>query len=238
MKIKSIMCNCSREFYEQNCGIRRAMGTPELEIDVVNIEKGPESLESATDDAIAAVYIMKQVLAAEGEGCDAVVLDCAVDPVVRAARETVNIPVVAAGESAFHAAMMVADRFSIVTVMPVAGHILRENIEKYGFSARVASIRSANIPVLELQDEERAFRAVLEASRYAVEHDGAEAIVTGCTGMIALRKRLQAALGVPVIEPLTMAIKFAVDLVEAGLSSSKKTYQTPKKSSVDFIRNV
>lgn len=238
MKIKTIMCNCSQEFYDSNKEIRCGMSTANLTLDVVNIAKGPESLESATDDAAAAVYILKQVLAAEDEGCDAVVIDCAADPVVRAAREMTHIPVIAAGESGFHAAMMVADQFSVIAVMPATAQLIKENIEKYGFASRVASVRYASIPVLDLEDEEKAFGAVLAAAKSAMEDDGAEAIVLGCTGMIALKSRLQAALGIPVIEPLTMAVKYAADLVEAGLAPSRKTYARPNQVSVDFIRNL
>lgn len=238
MKIRTIMCNSSETFYRAHCGIRQAMSTEALQLEVVNIEKGPQSLESAFDEATATPFILKQVMSAGEAGCDAAVIDCAADPVLRAAREVARIPVVSAGEAGYHAAMMVCDRFSVITVMPATTHLIHENLRKYGFESRAASVRSANIPVLDLENEENAFQAIYAAAQKAVDLDGAEAVVLGCTGMMAIRSRLQEALGIPVIEPLTMAVKYARDLVEAGLRSSRLAYAAPAEASVQFINSL
>lgn len=238
MKIRTIMCNSSESFYSAHCGIRRAMSTDSVQLEVVNIARGPLSLESAFDEAAATPFILKQVISAEEDGCDATVIDCAADPVLRAAREVSAIPVVSAGEAGYHAAMMVCDRFSVITVMPATAHLIEENLRKFGLESRAASVRAADIPVLDLEDEAKAFQTILSAARMAVDLDGAEAIVLGCTGMMALRDRLQAALGIPVIEPLTMAVKSARALVEAGLYPSKVSYPAPAEASVQFIRSL
>lgn len=238
MKIKTIMCNCSAEFYAAHCGIRKNMATSEVELLVANIEKGPLSLESSVDMALAAPYIIKEVAAAPGEGCDAVVIDCSVDPMLRAAREVSSIPVVSAGESSHHAAMMICDKFSIITVLPISARMIRENIQKYGYAGRVASVIAANVPVLELEDQEKAFQGIKKAAEHAINVDGAEAIVLGCTGMMATQKRLQAYLGVPVIEPLTMGIQYAAAMVRAGLCHSKATYENPSANTAALIKNL
>ena len=238
MKIRTIMCNSSEGFYHAHCGIRQAMSTEDMQLEVVNIASGPLSLESAFDEAAATPFILKQVISAEEDGCDAAVIDCAADPVLRAAREVSEIPVVSAGEAGYHAAMMVCDRFSVITVMPATAHLICENIRKFGFESRVASIRAADIPVLDLENEEKAFQAIFSAAEKAMNLDGAEAVVLGCTGMMALRSRLQAALGVPVIEPLTTAVKYARVLVEAGLRPSRVSYPAPAEASVQFIRSL
>lgn len=232
------MCNSSEGFYHAHCGIRQAMSTEDMQLEVVNIARGPLSLESAFDEAAATPFILKQVISAEEDGCDATVIDCAADPVLRAAREVSEIPVVSAGEAGYHAAMMVCDRFSVITVMPATAHLICENIRKFGFENRVASIRAADIPVLDLENEEKAFQAIFSAAEKAMNLDGAEAVVLGCTGMMALRSRLQVALGVPVIEPLTTAVKYARVLVEAGLRPSRVSYPAPAKASVQFIRSL
>src|SRR5699024_10218461 len=126
-------------------------------------------------------------VSAEAEGCDAVVIDCAADPALRAAREISELPVVSAGEASYHAAMMVANKLSIITVLPTSANEIGEHIDMYGFSSRVASIRSANVPVLALEDEAAAEEHLYAAAKKAVEEDGAQAIVLGCTGMMAMR---------------------------------------------------
>lgn len=224
MKIKTIMCNSSKEFYDAHAGRRLAMSTDEVQLVVVNIPHGPDSMESAYDEAIAAPYILQQVVSAEAEGCDAVVIDCAADPALRAAREISELPVVSAGEASYHAAMMVAGKFSVITVLPTTANEISDHLKMYGFSSRVASVRSANVPVLALEDEQEAEEHLYAAARKAIDEDGAQAIVLGCTGMMAMRDSLEKRLGVPVIEPYLAAIQFAASLVRMKLRQSRLSY--------------
>ena len=224
MKIKTIMCNSSKEFYDAHAGRRLTMSTDEVQLVVVNIPHGPDSMESAYDEAIAAPYILQQVVSAESEGCDAVVIDCAADPALRAAREISELPVVSAGEASYHAAMMVAGKFSVITVLPTTANEISDHLRMYGFSSRVASVRSANVPVLALEDEQEAEKHLYAAARKAIDEDGAQAIVLGCTGMMAMRDSLEKRLGVPVIEPYSVAIQFAASLVRMKLRQSRLSY--------------
>lgn len=224
MKIKTIMCNSSKEFYDAHAGRRLAMSTDEVQLVVVNIPHGPDSMESAYDEAIAAPYILQQVVSAETEGCDAVVIDCAADPALRAAREISELPVVSAGEASYHAAMMVAGKFSVITVLPTTANEISDHLKMYGFSSRVASVRSANVPVLALEDEQEAEEHLYAAARKAIDEDGAQAIVLGCTGMMAMRDSLEKRLDVPVIEPYLAAIQFAASLVRMKLRQSRLSY--------------
>ena len=224
MKIKTIMCNSSKEFYDAHAGRRLAMSTDEVQLVVVNIPHGPDSMESAYDEAIAAPYILQQVVSAETEGCDAVVIDCAADPALRAAREISELPVVSAGEASYHAAMMVAGKFSVITVLPTTANEISDHLRMYEFSSRVASVRSANVPVLALEDEQEAEEHLYAAARKAIDEDGAQAIVLGCTGMMAMRDSLEKRLGVPVIEPYLAAIQFAASLVRMKLRQSRLRY--------------
>lgn len=224
MKIKTIMCNSSKEFYDAHAGRRLAMSTDEVQLVVVNIPHGPDSMESAYDEAIAAPYILQQVVSAETEGCDAVVIDCAADPALRAAREISELPVVSAGEASYHAAMMVAGKFSVITVLPTTANEISDHLRMYEFSSRVASVRSANVPVLALEDEQEAEEHLYAAARKAIDEDGAQAIVLGCTGMMAMRDSLEKRLGVPVIEPYSAAIQFAASLVWMKLRQSRLSY--------------
>ena len=224
MKIKTIMCNSSKEFYDAHAGRRLAMSTDEVQLVVINIPHGPDSMESAYDEAIAAPYILQQVVSAETEGCDAVVIDCAADPALRAAREISELPVVSAGEASYHAAMMVAGKFSVITVLPTTANEISDHLKMYGFSSRVASVRSANVPVLALEAEQKAEEHLYAAARKAIDEDGAQAIVLGCTGMMAMRDSLEKRLGVPVIEPYLAAIQFAASLVRMKLRQSRLSY--------------
>jgi len=91
-------------------------------------------------------------------------------------------------------------------------------------------VRYAHIPVLDLHDGKKAFDAILKESKIAIEHEGAEVIVLGCTGMSPLTARLQRSLGVPVIDPAVASLKLAEIYVTSGLTSSKIAYgSSPEK---------
>ncbi|MEW8960095.1 MAG: aspartate/glutamate racemase family protein, partial [Moorella sp. (in: firmicutes)] len=191
------------------------------------LRHGPVSIEGSYDEALAAPYVIEEVKKAEKEGYHAVSLDCAMDPSLRAAREAVNIPVTSGGEASYLLALALGNKFSVVTVLKSTADAIKENLRKYGLESRVASVRYANVPVLELENEEKAFQAILVEAKKAIEKDEAEVIVLGCTGMSPLTQKLQQQLGVPVIDPAVASLKLAEIFASLGLAQSKVAYSAP-----------
>lgn len=64
---------------------------------------------------------------------------------------------------------------------------------------------------------------MVEQGKKAIEEDGAEVLILGCTGMTGMAQKLSEALGVYVIDPLPTAVKLAETLVSLKLSQSKLT---------------
>jgi len=229
MRVKIVIPNSSIKFRDSQVEERKKAASPGNEVEVVCLSHGPVSIESAYDEALAAPYIIEEVKKAEKEGYDAVSLDCAMDTIVRAAREAVTIPVTSAGEASYLLALGLCRKFSVVTVLKSTADEIKENINKYGFGSRVASVRFANIPVLDLKDEENAFKAILAEAKIAIENDGAEGIVLGCTGMSSLAKKLQQELGVPVVDPAVASLRLAEIYVSMGLKTSAIAYEAPSE---------
>ena len=227
IRIKVIIPNSSIGFRDSQIEERKRAAAPGNEVEVGCLVHGPVSIEAAYDEALASPYIIEEVKKAEKEGFDAVSLDCAMDTVVRASREAVNIPVTTAGEASYLLALGLCSKFSVVTVLKSTADAIKENIRKYGFESRVASVRYAYIPVLDLQDENKAFDGILKEAKIAIEHEGAEAIVLGCTGMSSLTQKLQRSLGVPVIDPAVASLKLAEIYLNMGLTTSKIAYESP-----------
>jgi allantoin racemase len=122
---------------------------------------------------------------------------------------------------------------SIVTVLQNEACAIEENARAYGLSHKLASVRSINIPVLELsKDMDRTLNALVEESKKAVEQDGAKSIILGCTGMTGLGAKLAERMDVPVLDPLLVTIKFAEMLVVQGLKQSKLAFPTPPKKKI------
>lgn len=227
IRIKDIIGNSDPCVMAEGVRKSREMAAgKKVDLVIVGLESGPTGLECSFEEAMAAPHILEQVVSAEEEGFHAVVLDCAGDPVLAAARERVTIPVVAPGEAGMLFAMALGERFSIITVSPAVGWI-RRNVIRYGFTHRLASIRDVTISLRDLVEaKDRTETMLLEAGKRAIE-EGAEVILLGCTGMSGYEDGLTKALGIPVLDPAACALKIAVDFVEMGVSHSKLSYPFP-----------
>jgi len=167
-------------------------GRPGTEISAVAIDRGPASIESVRDEALAVPGILSRVRAAEAEGMDAVILDCMADPGLDPARELASIPIIGPAQAAMHLAAKCVHRFSVITVLEQSIPRVHRQILRYGLAGKVASVRAINIPVLEMgEDRGRVARALIEESARAIREDGAHIIVPGCTEMIGMAPVVQ-----------------------------------------------
>ncbi|NIM45269.1 MAG: hydrogenase expression protein HupH, partial [Nitrososphaeria archaeon] len=76
------------------------------------------------------------------------------DPALHGARELVDIPVIGPAEASMAMASIIGHKFSVVTVLQSVVPIFHNMVAAYGFRDRFASVRSIDIPVLELEKEE------------------------------------------------------------------------------------
>jgi allantoin racemase len=232
MKIRVVVPIISEIFNEEVLEETSQFKAPDTNIDVVNIQKGPASIESRYDDVLATYHILEEVIQAEKDGCDGVFIDCFGDPGVEASRELVKIPVVGGFQPAALTASLIAGKWSVVTVLTNVVPMVQDLARKMGIESNMASVRHINTPVLELQDKSVMQTRLLGRMESAVDQDGAEAIVLGCTGMLGLSQYLaekMAAGGrpVPVVDPTAAAIGYLELLVRSGLSQSPLTYRKP-----------
>lgn len=229
MKIQVIIPILKNEVFEEitykELGVAKRK---DVELSVVSIEKGPASIESAYDEELAAPWILQKVKEAEKSGFDAVIIDCMGDPALNAAREIVKIPVIGPCQASMAIASTLCDKFSVVTVLKRLLPLFRRKVKEYGFDAKVASIRSVEVPVLELEEKRSEVKAKLLAeSKKALYEDGAGTIILGCTGMVGMAVELQEAIGISVIDPAVASIKLAECLVDMKISHSKLEYPEP-----------
>jgi allantoin racemase len=208
-------------------------------VEVVFLDRGPASIESEYEEALAAPDTICKAVEAEADGSDAVIIDCMLDPGLPAVREKVAIPVIGPGLTSMHFAAMLGDRFSVVTIVTRLAPALRRRARAYGLSDRLASVRAIDLPVLELErDQQAAVPLLLEQATLALEQDGADVVVLGCTGMAGLAKAVHKGLGdqghpeVPVIDPGLAALKQAEVMVDLKLTHSKRTYPLPPRKTL------
>lgn len=202
----------------------------DTQLTIVNIDRGPESIECTYDVAWAELFCVQECEKAEAEGYDGAIIYCFGDPGLRAAKEKLNIPVVGINEPAVHLASMLGNRFSIMAVGPdtVNRAMLMDNVLLYGLEGRCASIRFLSMSVLDLetQKDKQARRLFEEATR-AVEEDGADTIVLGCGSMFGVEEKVRNELDVPVVVPGPVALRTCEALIDLGLAQSRRFFAAP-----------
>lgn len=183
---------------------------------------GPVSIESHFDEAISAAGVLEEIRRGEKEDVDAYIIACFGDPGLLAARELTRAPVIGIAEAAFHLATLISTRFSIVTTLGRTCIIAEHLLQSYGFAHHCRRVRAAEVPVLDLEDDGAcALDRIIEECRRARDEDGVGAIVLGCGGMADLTEQIRDAVGLPIVEGVTAAVKLAESLVGLGLNTSK-----------------
>lgn len=231
MKLKVIIPNSGmdRDTLNKREEMLLKYAMPNTEISVDCISGGPESIESAYDEILAGPYILEGVRKAETDGYDAIIIYCGSDPAVSAAREIANIPVIGPGKASQLVALSLGHKFSVLTVLD--GCIPRDEEAVYekgiGFD-RLASVRSIGIPVSDVRgDMDATFEALRLTGKKCIEEDGAQCLVLSCLGMAGMGERLTEALGIPVLDPAPISVKWAEMLVATGLTQSRFAYPSP-----------
>jgi allantoin racemase len=207
----------------------RRYAAPTTEIIALTPTFGPDSCESNLDSHLAAIAVTDAVLAYQGN-YDAVVIAGFGEHGREVLQELLSVPVVDITEAAAHVASMLGRRFSVITTVDRSTSLIEDRLLVAGLDRNCASIRSVGIDVLELEkDWNRTVDAIVEQASIAIGTDRAEVICFGCAGMAELLEKIQASLGVPVVDGVSAAVKLAESLVTLGLSTSKVlSYARPR----------
>ncbi len=222
MHIRVINPNTTQAMTDTIGTAATAVAAPGTRIGATQPSSGPVSIESHFDEAVSVLGVIDEIRAGERDGVDAYVIACFGDPGLNAARELTRAPVIGIAEAAFHAATLISTRFSVVTTLPRTTIIAEHLLDSYGMASRCRRVRAADIPVLELEaNPDLALERIIEECLKAKQEDGIGAIVLGCGGMADLTPQISAAVGLPIVEGVTAAVKLAEALVGLGLQTSK-----------------
>lgn len=203
-----------------------------VEVEVRSLGDGPASIESAWEASLVVPALCEAVVRAQAEGTSAVIVGCFSDPGLDALRELTSIPIVGPGSAALHLAAQLGTRFTIISPLESAPGRGHERLRALALDAKLASVRAVNMPVLDLaRARETVLDRLEEVGRAAMHDDGADALVLGCMsmGFLGITDELQKRLDIPVVNPVTAALKTAEALVAMGLTHSKLAYPMPRK---------
>lgn len=233
--------------YELVDNMRRRGQLDGVEIDTDTGTTRP-SKEGRDDDVLAhiTVGVLEKIREySEMNKYDAIVCRGSLEPGFYAGREISKIPVAFALHSAVHVASLIGDRFSILETTDPMAYIARRNVEGYGLGCKLVSVRvlgrsstALGTLLYSRKKHERAgdpeIRKVLDEAmvqcRLAIEKDGADTIIIGCTPIQYLedefRQRLDEAgyREIQLICEFSAAVQMAKVMVEMKLKQAARAF--------------
>ena len=234
MKILVVNVNTSQSMSDVIDEAAKAAASSGTEIVTLTPFFGPEAVDCNFESYISAVAVMDRVLAYD-EPFDAVVMAGFGEHGRDGLQELIEQPVIEICEASAHMAMMIGRSYSVVTTLQRSVPPIEDRLRLSGLADRCASVRANGMSTLEVDhDPVGAMRSIVEEARKAVEQDHAEVICLGCAGMAGLEEAITSELGVPVIDGVAAAVRFAEAVVGLGLKTSKvSTYARPDEKRIE-----
>jgi allantoin racemase len=172
--------------------------------------KGPPAIQGPEDGTACIPPLLRLVRRASDAGAKAIIIGCFDDTGLDQARLMADCPVIGIGQAAYHMAVLVSPRFSVVTTLAVSVPVLEQNIHAYGFKRQLARVRACDVPVLDLEtDPIGTAPAVIAEINSAVTQDNVNTVVLGCAGMVHIPEIYENAGSVRLIDGVTSAIRLA-----------------------------
>lgn len=199
---------CSDGIDEALAPFRFARGTT---FDVATLAEGPPGIYSWRDWHAVVDPLCRLV---SRETADVVVVACASDPGIEAVRAVTDTPVLGVFRCAVAAATARTERFGVIALVDASKGRHMAALRALGLEQRLAAEIAMNVSIETLLDPDAA-REHLVATARALVAEGAGAVILGCTGMAHHRAAIEAACGVPVIEPCQAAAAQALGIVLA-----------------------
>ena len=212
---------------------------PDLQFEYRAVKAGPVNYSSHHDFVLADASIFEAGCRAQQEGFAAVCIDTMSDSGVAALRSVLNIPVFGPGKVSMLSALMLGDRFSILTMASRWKPLYKKALDELGMHHKCASVRAIEVSpdnqALLSGKEEEVFPLLEAAAMKAIEIDGADVIILGSTTMHQAHAHLQARLPVPVINPGPLSYKIAESMLALGHTHSRSAYPRPMHPRLDML---
>jgi allantoin racemase len=179
----------------------------------VTLETAPPGIISQRDADATATLVADYVERNEASA-SAFVIACYSDPGLFAAREVTTKPVIGIGQAGLSAALQLGERIGVIAVSSrgISRHL--RYYRTLALDRRISAELAIDLSVADSGDENLALQRLIETAKRLRDDAGADVIVLGCAGMAELRSRVEAAVGVPVVDPCTAAVAFAIARVK------------------------
>lgn len=227
----------------------RAFQRPDTSIEIHGVkDEASEASARIAGQAVIHAYthrmhdnqVLKNVLRAEREGFDVVLLGMLQDPVLREARGIVDIPVLSYGEVSMLTACTLGERFSFICINPQMDALVQQMIRDRGQEARAARTVYMDCGYADLSAAvegrpENFFRAFEAAAKRALDN-GADVLLPGQTIIAELLwkagiTRFEEAVVLDPRLPMLRMAEMLVDMRNIGLSVARRGFYQSKPPS-------
>jgi Asp/Glu/hydantoin racemase len=177
----------------------------ELSIDCVTLPDAPFGIES-DDDIAAVVPMIIQAITEARSDYDAFVIACYSGPGLDESRAACSRPVFGIHESALTLAAAAERPFGVLALSSASIERHIAYIQGLQMQRYHVGERALNLSVDDAANGPEALQRIIAVGRGLIKDMGAESLVLGCAGMARHREAAEAALGVPVIDPVQAAV--------------------------------
>jgi len=178
------------------------------QIDLYEVEDGPNAIETAEDELAAIEPVLKLAKAHE-HAYDAFIIGCFGDVGVKALRSAIRMPVIGPARATYSIAAAAYPKFSILSLNSGFVSDERRLVEQLGIAHQVGGIEAVDLPVDQIIDDPDTALARIEELTKRLDP---VAVVPGCMSMaFLLQDRSVGRIGrACVVNPLHCAIRVAV----------------------------
>jgi len=182
------------------------------EIECRTLAEGPYGIE--TQEHVESVTLPLRRLVAGSNDIDAFVIACYSDPGLAVCREATARPVFGINEAGVLTALARGEQVGVIAIGQRSIRRHMRYMRQLGLMDRFAGERPLNMSVAEVASGEKTLNRMIEIGEELRDKDAADVIVMGCAGMARHRQPLEAALGIPVIDPTQAAVAMAIGAVQ------------------------
>lgn len=207
----------SDRFDQEDLNYFSRFSNRETILKVKSLDAGPEAIETYSDEAEAAPFLLKMVRETD-ESYNGIMINCFADPALQALKEEACCPVFGPGRTSILIATMLGQSFSIISTGRAKENRFLEKIEFLGIGSRLRSIEQIPISVPELdQEPERTKKELCKALKKA-RSAWAEVVILGCTGLRDYYPYLKKRTELTLIEPAVTTLKLMESLISLNLN--------------------
>ncbi|OKI51491.1 aspartate/glutamate racemase family protein [Micromonospora sp. CB01531] len=213
MRLLLVNCNTSTTVSDRLQAVATSVAAPTTSITVATPEFGAERVVGFYDSFVSAAASLQVMSRFRGQ-CDGVVMVGFGEHGREGARQLMDVPVVDITEAGMMAACLLGTDVGILATSEQAVGPIRESVRAMGLSSRLHGVRV--VPGASPAEPE-AFVGGAEA----LLAEGADVVLLAGAEMLAVQEALTRQCCVPVVDPLTTAVKWCESLVHLSLSTSK-----------------